>query len=145
MNEEVEIMLVEDDPTDAELTLRAFRKNKLANRMKHVTDGEEALNFLFAKGAYSDRLEKDKPRVILLDLKLPKIDGLEVLKAIREDASTRFIPVVMMTSSNEERDLIESYKLGVNSYITKPIEFDEFSKAVTEVGYYWLLLNKRPY
>lgn len=145
MNDDVEILLVEDDPSDAELTLRAFQKNKLANRIKHVTDGEEALNFLFAKGEYKDRDEQDKPRVILLDLKLPKIDGLEVLKAIREDANTRFIPVVMMTSSNEERDLIESYKLGVNSYITKPLEFEKFSKAVADVGYYWLLLNKRPY
>jgi two-component system, response regulator len=141
---EVEILLVEDSPTDAELTLRVLKKNHLANQVVHVTDGEEALNFLFARGAYLGRNLDHRPRVILLDLKLPKIDGLEVLKAIKADPSTRTIPVVMLTSSREETDMIASYALGVNSYIVKPVDFDRFVEAVTHLGMYWLLLNQLP-
>ena len=123
---EIEILLVEDSPSDAELTLRALKKNHLANRVVHVTDGEEALDFLFARGAYHNRSKEDRPRVILLDLKLPKVDGLEVLKAIKSDALTRTIPVVVLTSSKEETDMVASYELGVNSYIVKPVDFDKF-------------------
>jgi CheY-like chemotaxis protein len=141
---EVEILLVEDSPTDAELTMRVLKKNHLANQVVHVTDGEEALNFLFARGAYLGRNLDHRPRVILLDLKLPKIDGLEVLKAIKADPSTRTIPVVMLTSSREETDMIASYALGVNSYIVKPVDFDRFVEAVTHLGMYWLLLNQLP-
>ncbi|MFZ1554045.1 MAG: response regulator, partial [Anaerolineae bacterium] len=124
MNGQVEILLVEDNPNDAELALRALKKNNLANNVAVVTDGEEALDFVFARGAYSHRKIENGPKVILLDLKLPKVDGLEVLRAIKSDPVTRIIPVVVLTSSKEERDIVESYKLGVNSYIVKPVEFD---------------------
>jgi CheY-like chemotaxis protein len=141
---EVEILLVEDNPNDVELTLRALKKNRLANRVVVVTDGKEALDFLFARGAFSDRKVEDVPRVMLLDLKLPKVDGLEVLKAVKSDPRTRIIPVVVLTSSREERDIVESYKLGVNSYIVKPVDFDQFIEAVNNLGLYWLLLNQSP-
>ena len=144
MNGQVEILLVEDNPNDAELALRALKKNNLANNVAVVTDGEEALDFVFARGAYSHRKIENGPKVILLDLKLPKVDGLEVLRAIKSDPVTRIIPVVVLTSSKEERDIVESYKLGANSYIVKPVEFDKFVAAVKDLGLYWLLLNQPP-
>ena len=142
---EVEILLVEDNPTDVELTLRALKKNNLTNKVHVVTDGAEALDYLFATGTYKEREIDKKPKVVLLDLKLPKVDGLEVLKKIKSDERTRDIPVVVLTSSKEEQDRIESYKLGVNSYIVKPVNFEQFTKSVQELGLYWLLLNERPY
>ncbi|MFZ1405521.1 MAG: response regulator, partial [Anaerolineae bacterium] len=126
MNGQVEILLVEDNPNDAELALRALKKNNLANNVAVVTDGEEALDFVFARGAFGQRKIENGPKVILLDLKLPKVDGLEVLRAIKGDPRTKSIPVVVLTSSKEERDIVESYKLGANSYIVKPVEFDKF-------------------
>jgi two-component system response regulator len=141
---EVEILLVEDNPADAELTLRALKKRNLANRVIRVYDGEEALDFIFARGQYSARQIENKPRVILLDLKLPKVDGLEVLRAVKSDPRTQVIPVVMLTSSKEEKDIIESYRLGANSYIVKPVDFDKFLAAVDELGLYWLLINQPP-
>jgi len=141
---EVEILLVEDDPADAELTLRALRKHKLANSIVHVTDGEQALDFIFCEGAYSDRSMTHPPHVMVLDLKLPKVTGREVLRAMKSDARAKLIPVVVLTSSTEERDIIESYRLGVNSYIVKPVDFDKFAEAVKELGMYWLLLNVPP-
>lgn len=143
---EVEILLVEDNPTDAELAMRALKKSNLANKLVWVKDGAEALDFVFATGAYSGRGVADGhgPKVILLDLRLPKVDGMEVLRRIKDDERTRTIPVVVLTSSKEDRDVAESYKLGVNSYISKPVEFDEFAKVVSELGMYWLLVNKPP-
>lgn len=141
---EVEILLVEDNPSDAELTLRALKKNNLANKVFHVADGEEALNFIYCRGPYSERMVDDVPKVILLDLKLPKVDGLEVLKILKSDPLTREIPIVVLTSSTEERDIVETYRLGANSYIVKPVNFDRFSTAVKELGFYWLLLNQPP-
>lgn len=141
----VEILLVEDNPTDEELTLRALKKGKIANTVFVVRDGVEALDFLFCKGEYCDRVHMLKPRVILLDLKLPKIDGLEVLRQIRNNDLTRLIPVVVLTSSREEKDIVESYRLGVNSFIVKPVEFDKFVEAVKNLGWYWLLLNQPPH
>ncbi len=143
-NAVVEILLVEDNPNDAEMTIRALKKHNLANSLVHVSDGEEALDFLFARGAYSARQMQNGPKMILLDLKLPKIDGLEVLKAVKEDSRTKLIPVVVLTSSTEEKDIIESYKLGVNSYIVKPVDFDKFVQAIKDLGLYWLLLNQSP-
>lgn len=140
----IEILLVEDNPRDVEMTLRALKKRNLANKVQVVTDGAEALDFLFAKGKYLSRNLADGPKVVLLDLKLPKVSGLEVLKAIKSSDSTKIIPVVVLTSSQEEKDLIESYKLGVNSYIIKPIDFDKFIDSVGELGLYWLLINKPP-
>lgn len=144
MNGQVEILLVEDNPNDAELALRALKKNNLANNVAVVTDGEEALDFVFARGAFGQRKIENGPKVILLDLKLPKVDGLEVLRAIKGDPRTKSIPVVVLTSSKEERDIVESYKLGANSYIVKPVEFDKFVAAVKDLGLYWLLLNQPP-
>ena len=143
-NHEVEILLVEDSPRDAEMTLRALRKRNLANHIVHVKDGEEALDWLFGRGTHAGRDVNHHPKVVLLDLKLPKVDGLEVLRALRADERTRLLPVVVMTSSQEQRDVIESYKLGVNSYVVKPVDFDAFSAAVAELGHYWLLVNKEP-
>jgi CheY-like chemotaxis protein len=140
----VEILLVEDNPNDAELTLHALRKNKVANQIHLVRDGAEALDFLFATGTYADRNVAEKPKVILLDIKLPKVDGLEVLRTIKDDPKTRTIPVVLLTSSREERDIIEGYRLGVNSYIVKPVDFEQFTRTVRDLGLYWLLLNKPP-
>jgi two-component system, response regulator len=142
--DDVEILLVEDNPYDAELTLRALKKHNIANQIVHVKDGAEALDFIFATGAYSHRKIENVPRVVLLDLKLPKVDGIEVLRAMKSDDRTKQIPVVVLTSSAEDRDRVETYKLGVNSYIVKPVEFENFIKAVSEVGFYWLLLNKPP-
>jgi CheY-like chemotaxis protein len=141
MPTEIEILLVEDSPRDAELTLRALRKRNLANSVVHVKDGREALDWLH--GTASGDAHR-RPRVVLLDLKLPRVDGLEVLRAIRSDERTRLLPVVVMTSSQEQRDVIESYNLGVNSYVVKPVDFDSFSAAVSELGHYWLLVNREP-
>ncbi|MBI3914594.1 MAG: response regulator [Chloroflexi bacterium] len=140
----VEILLVEDNPNDVELTLHAFKKNNLTNPIHVARDGAEALDFLFARGAYTDRDVNHIPKVILLDIKLPKVDGLEVLKQIKADARTRLIPVVILTSSHEERDVVEGYKLGANSYIVKPVDFQQFSESVRQVGLYWALLNQPP-
>lgn len=140
----VEILLVEDNPDDVELTLRAFSKHHLTNRIHVVRDGAEALEFLFATGRYADRSTVDVPKAILLDLKLPLIGGLEVLRRIKADERTSRIPVVVLTSSKEEPDIIESYELGVNSYIVKPVDFQQFTEAVRQLGLYWLLLNQPP-
>ncbi len=144
VTEEIEILLVEDDPNDAELTTRALKKSGLANKLHLVKDGDEALAFLFGTGPYAGRSVDAKPKVVLLDLKLPKIDGMEVLKRIKADDRTKTIPVVILTSSKEHRDVVTSYGLGVNSYITKPVEFEQFVKAVADLGLYWLLLNQPP-
>ena len=141
--EKVDILLVEDNPTDAELTMRALRKGNLANHITWVKDGAEALEFIFRSGAYAGRPDQN-PRLILLDLKLPKVDGIEVLKRLKADDRTRAIPVVMVTSSQEGRDITESYKLGVNSYIVKPVEFEQFSETVAKAGFYWMLVNRTP-
>jgi CheY-like chemotaxis protein len=141
---EVEILLVEDNPTDAELCIRALKKSNLANSLVWVKDGAEALDFIFATGAYSDRKVACPPKVVLLDLRLPKVDGMEVLRRVKADERTRAIPVVVLTSSKEDRDIAESYQLGVNSYISKPVEFDSFAKTVSELGMYWLLVNRPP-
>jgi CheY-like chemotaxis protein len=140
----VEILLVEDNPSDVELALHALKRHHLANHIEVVRDGAEALDFIFCTGAYAQRNAQDNPRVILLDLKLPKVDGLEVLQRVKSDARTRMIPVVILTSSREERDIVESYQLGVNSYIVKPVDFEQFTEAVRQLGLYWLLLNN-PY
>jgi len=139
----VEILLVEDNPSDVQLTLHALERNNLANQIHVVRDGVEALDFLFSSGPYADRSQRN-PRVVLLDLKLPRIDGLEVLRRMREEQRTRTIPVVVLTSSREERDIVESYKLGVNSYIVKPVDFEQFAEAVRQLGFYWALLNQPP-
>ncbi len=141
---DVDILLVEDDPHDVELTLRALRKHNLANKVCVVRDGAEALDFIFGTGAYTERRVTDRPKVIFLDLKLPKVDGLEVLRAIRSDERTKTVPVVVVTSSREEQDIVESYRLGVNSYVVKPVDFEKFVQAVAELGLYWLLLNEPP-
>ena len=138
----VEILLVEDNPDDAKLTLLALDKNHLANRVYHVKDGEEALDFLFGREKFKDRNSVGFPKVVFLDLKLPKVSGLEVLQEIRKSETTCLIPVVVLTSSREDQDVIDSYKLGVNSYIVKPVDFDKFMNAVAELGLYWLLLNE---
>jgi len=141
---QIEILLVEDNPNDAELAVRALKKNKLTNNMLVVEDGEEALDFIFAKGKFEGREIKARPKLILLDLNLPKVNGLEVLKAIKSNDFTKMIPVVVLTSSKEENDIVQSYSLGVNSYIVKPVDFDKFVIAVKELGLYWLLLNEHP-
>jgi two-component system response regulator len=140
---DVEILLVEDNANDELLALHAFRKHNLANKVHVVRDGAEALDYVFCTGPYAERVQLN-PRVILLDKKLPLVDGMEVLRAIRADPRTRLIPVVMLTSSAEERDIIESYQLGVNSYIVKPVNFEQFSETARHLGYYWLLVNKQP-
>jgi CheY-like chemotaxis protein len=144
MNHAVEILLVEDTPEDLELALRALKKANLTNHIQVARDGAEALDFIFGEGAYAGRRVEDGPKVVLLDLKLPKVDGLEVLKRIKSDPRTVAIPVVVLTSSKEQNDLVESYKLGVNSYIVKPVNFDRFAAAVQDIGMYWLLLNQPP-
>jgi two-component system response regulator len=136
------ILLIEDNPDDIELTMRAFRKNNIANNLMVARDGVEALDYLFCRGAFSDRKIKETPRLILLDLKLPKMDGLQVLEALRADECTKLVPVVILTSSKEEQDLISGYKLGANSYVRKPINFNEFVDAVKNIGLYWLLINE---
>lgn len=139
---EVEVLLVEDNPSDAELTVRSLKKRNLANRLFHVKDGAEAVDFLFAQGAFANRRVENGPKVVLLDLKLPKIDGIEVLRRIKSDERTKVIPVVVMTSSREDRDLVDCYNLGVNGYVVKPVEFEDFARAVSELGCYWLLVNE---
>ena len=141
---EIEILLVEDNPDDVELTLRALKKQNITNRIEVVRDGAEALDFIFCTGEYEHRSMENAPKLILLDLKLPRVDGLEVLEKIKSDPRTKAIPVVILTSSREERDIVESYKLGVNSYITKPVDFEQFSESVRQLGLYWLLLNEPP-
>ena len=138
------ILLVEDNLDDIDLTLRALKKNNIKNEVQVVHDGVEALDFLFGRGRYKDRDLRTLPTVILLDVKLPKIDGMEVLKQIRDNEITKFIPVVILTSSREEQDLIMGYSLGVNSYVRKPVDFNQFAEAVSQLGLYWLLLNETP-
>ncbi len=140
----VEILLVEDNPNDIKLALHAFKSNNLANRVHVVRDGAEALEFIFGTDRYAGRKIANGPKVILLDLKLPLVDGIEVLRRIKANPLTRIIPVIVMTSSKEDRDMFESYELGVNSYIIKPVDFDQFTEAVRQLGYYWLLLNQMP-
>lgn len=139
---EVEVLLVEDNPADVELTLRALKKNNLANNIQVVVDGEEALEYIFATGKYADRDVEHPPKVILLDLKLPKVSGLEVLSKIKSDERTKIIPVVVLTSSQETKDIQECYRLGVNSYIQKPVDFEKFVASVSTAGLYWLAINK---
>jgi CheY-like chemotaxis protein len=143
-NQPVEILLVEDSSSDAKLTIRALQKNNLCNSIIHLTDGAEALDFIFAKGKYSERNIHDKPKMILLDLNMPKVGGLDVLRAIKGDERTKTIPVIVMTSSKQDSDIIASYNLGVNSYVVKPVAFDNFSKAVAELGMYWMVVNQSP-
>ena len=143
-NNAVELLLVEDNPQDLELTLRALQKAHIANRIQIARDGVEALDYIFGEGAFAGRRIEDAPRVILLDLKLPKVDGLEVLQRIKGDPRTKTIPVVILTSSKEQRDVVESYRLGENSYIVKPVNFEGFTAAVRDLGLYWLLLNEAP-
>src|SRR5512133_180830 len=138
------ILLVEDNADDEALTLRALNKNKIANRIDVVRDGAEALDYLFARGAYAGRDPLDLPQVILLDLKLPKVDGLEVLRQIRSQPRTHMLPVVVLTSSKEEQDMIQAYTIGVNSYVRKPVDFNQFVEAIGQLGLYWLVLNEAP-
>lgn len=142
MANEVEILLVEDNPHDVELAIRALKKNNIANNVVVINDGEKALDFIYGRGEYDCRDVNSHPRLILLDLKLPKVDGLEVLKIIKSDINTKSIPVVMLTSSKQECDIVESYRLGVNSYIVKPVDFDNFVEAINKIGFYWLLMNE---
>ena len=144
MTKGTEILLIEDNAEDVEITMRAFQKYQFANKIHVVRDGEEALECLFSTGRYADRPLGSNPRLILLDLKLPKVDGLEILQRCKSDPRTKNIPVVVLTSSREDRDLIESYKLGVNSYVVKPVDFSQFTEAVRQLGLYWILLNQIP-
>lgn len=144
MSTPIEILLVEDNPNDLELTLHALKRHNLANKIQIARDGEEALDFLFCRGPHADRSFGEPPRVVLLDLKLPKVDGLQVLREVKADARTRPIPVVVMTSSKEQRDMVEGYQLGVNSYIQKPINFSDFQDIIRQLGYYWLVINQPP-
>ncbi len=142
-NSEVQILLVEDNPRDAELAMRSLKKRNLTNKLVWVKDGEEALEFIFGPRGGNSRV-RNRPKIILLDLKLPKVDGLDVLRKLKSDNSVKTIPVVVLTSSREEQDIVRSYELGVNSYIVKPVNFDNFSEAVAQLGCYWLLLNQPP-
>jgi CheY-like chemotaxis protein len=144
LDQSIEVLLVEDNPDDLDMALRALRKAHLANRIQVARDGAEALEFLFGTGAHTGRKVENGPKVILLDLKLPKIDGLEVLRRVKGDPRTKTIPVVVLTSSKEQPDVLECYNLGVNSYIVKPVNFERFASAVAELGMYWLLLNHPP-
>jgi two-component system, response regulator len=145
MIQSLEILLVEDNPDDVSLTLHAFKKHNLSNRIHVCRDGAEALDYLFGEGEYQGRNIENVPKVVLLDLKLPKVNGLEVLKRVKSDPSTQKIPIVVLTSSREEQDLVECYRLGVNSYIVKPVDFEQFTDAVQKVGLYWMLLNEAPH
>lgn len=145
MDNHVEIILVEDNPYEAELAIRSFKKNHLANNLIHLDDGAEALDFIFAKGKYETRDGLPKPKLILLDLNLPKVSGIEILRQIKSNELTKSIPVVIMTSSKEEKDIIDSYHYGVNSYLVKPVSFETFTKAIKDLGFYWLLLNHTPF
>ena len=147
MNEElvlVEVLFVDDNPNDQELMMRAFQKMRFKNQVVMASDGQEALDFLFCEGAYATRNGHDTPKVVFLDIKLPKVNGIDVLRRIRADARTRTLPVVMVTSSGEQRDIMESYNLGVNSYVQKPVDFDAFVKVMAEMGFYWVVVNKTP-
>ncbi|MGA6981521.1 MAG: response regulator [Candidatus Sulfotelmatobacter sp.] len=144
MSNLVEILLVDDSPEDVELTIRSLRRSKIVNDIFVAEDGAEALDFLFCRGQHSNRTFSDLPKLILLDLKLPKIDGLEVLKAIRADPRTKAIPVVVLTSSKEQRDLIQSYDLGVNAFVQKPVDFEQFGEAIRQIGMFWMLVNRAP-
>lgn len=144
MNEAIEILLVEDNPDDLELALFALKRNNFANKIHVARDGEEAMDFLFCRNGHENRTFDHPPRVVLLDLKLPKVDGLEVLRAIKQDPRTKAVPVVVMTSSKQQRDMVEGYQLGVNSYIQKPIDFAEFREIIRQLGYYWLIINQAP-
>ena len=141
---ELEILLVEDNKSDAMLTIRALKKHHLANNLIHLIDGAQALDFIFGKGEYEGRDMNNQPKVIFLDIKMPKVGGLEVLRTLKADDRTKSIPVVMMTSSNQEKDIIESYQLGVNSYMVKPVGFENFSKTIADLGFYWLVVNNVP-
>jgi two-component system response regulator len=143
-NEAVEILLVEDNPNDVELALRALKKNKVSNRIQVVRDGEEALDFIFGKDTSSGGPSEQRPKMVLLDLKLPKVDGLEVLRRLKGDPTTRSIPVIILTSSREEQDIVKSYDLGVNSYIVKPVDFQQFNEAIRQLGLYWMVVNQVP-
>ena len=143
-DEQVEILLAEDNSEDAEMTMRALRRHNLANQVRWVKDGAEALDYLFCRDQYVGRDPSRPPKLVLLDIKMPKIDGIEVLRQLKADPTTRSIPVVVMTSSNEERDVLESYRLGVNSYIVKPVQFNQFIETVAKIGLYWLLTNRVP-
>lgn len=143
-NTEIEILLVEDSVHDAEMTIRALKKSNVTNKITHLKDGSQALDFLFGRKEYENRDTSNKPKIILLDLKMPKVNGLEVLKAVKESELTRTIPVVVLTSSKEGPDIDKAYELGVNSYIVKPVDFDGFMKAVGDVGLYWMLINQPP-
>lgn len=140
-----DIVLVEDNRHDADLTIRALKKNNIGSSIIHLKDGGEALDYFFCRGTFSSRNRKEKPKVILLDIKMPKLSGIEVLTKIKENIDTRVIPVVLLTSSREETDIVKGYQLGVNSYIVKPVDFDMFQKAMADLGLYWLLLNQTPY
>lgn len=144
IKQQVEILLVEDNPDDVELTLHALRRENMANSIRVARDGEEALEFLFCNGPHADRSFEHPPKLILLDLKLPKVDGMEILKRLKSDRRTKTIPVVILTSSKEERDLVDGYGLGANSYIQKPVDFDQFRDTVKKVGLYWLVINQPP-
>jgi two-component system response regulator len=144
LSRDIDILLVENDSSDAELTIHTLRKNNLANSVQVVEDGEEALDFLFCRSRYEDRSIVDRPRVILLDLKLPKVEGLEVLRALKNDPATRAIPVVILTSSREQKDLIEGYRLGASAYVQKPVDFDEFRRTIREIGLFWIVVNQPP-
>jgi two-component system, response regulator len=144
MNQAIEILLVEDNESDAKLTLRTLKKNNLCNTIIHLTDGAEALEFIFARGKYSERSVANKPKLILLDLKMPKVSGIEVLQQIKSDERTRTIPVIIMTSSKEDADINTCYSMGVNSYVVKPVGFQNFSKAVVDLGIFWMLVNQEP-
>jgi len=144
LHSEIEILLVEDNKNDAELTIRALQKNKITNNIFHLKDGASALDFLFCKGEFENRDMNNRPKIILLDLKMPKVDGLEVLRRVKANELTKNIPIIILTSSKENPDIEKAYNLGANSYIVKPVEFDSFSKAITEIGFYWLLLNQPP-
>jgi two-component system response regulator len=144
METEIEILLIEDNSSDAELAVRELRRHKFANRIHVIDDGAQALDFIFCRGDYRSRSFSRPPKVILLDMKLPKMDGLQILAAIREDPRTRAIPVVIMTSSSEQKDLIESYKIGVNAFIQKPVDFDDFRRVIERVGMFWLAVNQAP-
>lgn len=143
--QQVEILLVEDNPRDAELALRSLRQRNLANQVHWVKDGAEALDFMFCEGAYAARNPNHTLKLVLLDLKMPKVDGIEVLRRLKSDERTRATPVVIMTSSSEDRDLVESYRLGVNSYIVKPVRFEDFLRTVSDIGLYWVLANRTPH
>jgi len=144
MKYHVEILLVEDNMSDAELTIRALKKNNLANKLVHLEDGQEALDFIFAEGNYSQRKIADTPKLILLDLKMPKINGIQVLQKIKSDERTKKIPVIVLTSSKEDPDIQECYLLGANSYVVKPVQFEKFLDAVSQLGLYWMLINQLP-